>query len=265
MKIYIDFEVNKIQEIRLIHAISEQGVEVSVPEEQAYKFKPLQDKFNMNYSVDSASGIPLSQFMYIDHKIPNTTIGNSVCPLIFPKIQVQYLRNNWSVKRPYKFSFSGLITPVRHVVIQNWLTEQLKSKKQLNYNSKQLLSRIKNKFNRLFSKKTQVHKYNDLYISSSTNGRHFPEKSWDQEYYNFLLKSKFVLCPSGDYVWSYRFFESILCGAIPVIEEFCSVYEGYKYVTLKENAHTLEYNLEDALFNYKLCVSRITLRESFDL
>lgn len=37
----------------------------------------------------------------------------------------------------------------------------------------------------------------------------FQKKSWDTEYYDILSQSKFVICPSGDFIWSYRFFEAI--------------------------------------------------------
>jgi hypothetical protein len=47
-----------------------------------------------------------------------------------------------------------------------------------------------------------------------------------------LAWSQFVLCPPGDYVWSYRFFEACLCGAIPIIHDVAPVYEGFQYLRL---------------------------------
>lgn len=41
---------------------------------------------------------------------------------------------------------------------------------------------------------------------------------FDKRYYTTLLQSKFVLCPAGDANWSIRFYEAILCKAIPILE-----------------------------------------------
>lgn len=68
-----------------------------------------------------------------------------------------------------------------------------------------------------------------------------------------------MLCPSGDYVWSYRFFESILCGAIPVIEEYCEAYNGFRFQYMSEKASNLKWSKEDAEYNFNLCVERLTI------
>lgn len=93
----------------------------------------------------------------------------------------------------------------------------------------------------------------------------FPEKSWDQEYYNFLLRSKFVLCPSGVYIWTYRFFESILCGAIPIVEKSSPCYNGFKYFNMNQDLDQLEWSMEVAEYNFKLCVARLTFSEKDSL
>ena len=43
-----------------------------------------------------------------------------------------------------------------------------------------------------------------------------------------LLRSKFVLWPNRDYIWSYRFFETVMSGAIPIVEED-GAYERFDY------------------------------------
>jgi len=265
MKTYLDFDINKIQEIRLLQALSETEHIVIVPKEQDFKFAPLKVKFGMVYTVSNTFNpiaLPLSKLIKIDHELPKTTLANITCPLIFPKEIVSYLFENWSLNRVYKFSFSGLITPLRHNVIQQWLTEGLKSNKKLNYNSKSIKNKVLNRIRSVFNTQVSFYKYDDLYILNSFKGRIFPDKSWDESYYTFLLKSKFILCPSGDFVWSYRFFEAILCGAIPVVEEYCAVYEGFRVRYLKEDATLFDYSEEDAVYNYNLCVSRITIDSS---
>jgi hypothetical protein len=261
MKAYVDFEINKIQELRVIHALIENGSLIFIPESQKYKFKPLIDKFDLVLSDENLSEVKLSSLITINHEIPKTKIRDLSCPLIFPIGIVRFLYENWSENRVYKFSFAGLITPTRHKVIQNWLTNSLKSNKKLNYNSSSFKIRmIKKIYQKLFKNKTPVFRYEDLYISNSIKGRVFPGKSWDDYYYAFLLKSKFVLCPSGDFIWSYRFFETILSGAIPIIEEYCDVYSGYRFKYLSDDATQFIYNLDDARFNYDLCVSRMTIK-----
>ena len=94
---------------------------------------------------------------------------------------------------------------------------------------------------------------------SSNRGRKFPIKSWDDDYFKVLGDSQFVLCPSGVCVWSYRFFESILCGAIPIVESNCEAYEGFRFKYMTDDASTFVWTKEDAEYNYNLCIERITI------
>mmetsp|Transcript_8527 Transcript_8527/g.23900 ORF Transcript_8527/g.23900 Transcript_8527/m.23900 type:complete len:361 (+) Transcript_8527:206-1288(+) len=55
---------------------------------------------------------------------------------------------------------------------------------------------------------------------------------YDYEYYDSLMDTRFALVPDGDFPWTYRFLESIMCGAIPVVgqrSEPLSQEYGYKY------------------------------------
>lgn len=38
-----------------------------------------------------------------------------------------------------------------------------------------------------------------------------------------------LYCPNGAFTWTYRFFESVIFKAIPIIEEYSPNYEGYYY------------------------------------
>ncbi len=55
-------------------------------------------------------------------------------------------------------------------------------------------------------------------VQSSSYGRQ-PETKYtpDIDYYETLCRCQFGLAPVGDCPWSYRFFEAIMCKAIPVI------------------------------------------------
>jgi len=40
---------------------------------------------------------------------------------------------------------------------------------------------------------------------------------FDEDYYKIMCASKFCLCPAGDDGWSNRFYEALMCKAIPII------------------------------------------------
>lgn len=56
-------------------------------------------------------------------------------------------------------------------------------------------------------------------------------------YFQTLCKSKFILCPAGDSTWSFRFYETLMCHSIPIVESWHHTYRTreeatipYKYV-----------------------------------
>lgn len=42
---------------------------------------------------------------------------------------------------------------------------------------------------------------------------------FDRSYFTLMAKSLFVLCPAGDAPWSMRFYEALMCKAIPIVEK----------------------------------------------
>jgi hypothetical protein len=50
-----------------------------------------------------------------------------------------------------------------------------------------------------------------------------------------------------------------LCGAIPVVESNCEAYEGFRFKYMTDDASTFVWSKEDAEYNYKLCLERITV------
>jgi hypothetical protein len=101
-------------------------------------------------------------------------------------------------------------------------------------------------------------------IILSEEGRTFPRKSWNPDYYATLLEAEFVLCPDGDFgkdgaAWTYRFFESALCGAIPVIQNSCPAYDGFRFRSMAEPLSDLVWSREDAEFNFGLALRRLTV------
>ena len=66
-------------------------------------------------------------------------------------------------------------------------------------------------------------------IIYSDNGRDLKKKIKDDWYFNQMARAKFVLCPDGDFTWTYRFFEAAIFRAIPIVENVADVYTGYRF------------------------------------
>jgi len=78
-------------------------------------------------------------------------------------------------------------------------------------------------------RKVFLRNFPEAVILNSNNGRKQETKEKDLSYFRMLARSRFVICPNGDFIWTYRFFEAILCRCIPIIEEECELYKGYHY------------------------------------
>lgn len=260
--VYIDYKIKKIQELRAIHSISESGIEVLIPKKQIIKFVLLKEMFNMNYKItNEKNGIPLSNLLSINHENPETHIGKLMKPLIFPIPIIDYCKGLWREDRNYKYTFAGLITQSRNELISNWIRNNITSEKFKLPITDSFINKKKSKILNFFNIDSSINKkIGDLIIWSSNRGRKFPIKAWDNEYFEVLGKSQFVLCPSGVCVWSYRFFEAILCGAIPIVEKNCEAYEGFRFKYMDDSAEKFKWSKEDAEYNYNLCLERICLK-----
>jgi hypothetical protein len=91
-------------------------------------------------------------------------------------------------------------------------------------------------------RKSFLSQFPTAYIENSKRGRNTQTKEYDIEYFNIMSNYKFVLCPNGDFIWTYRFFEAILCGSIPIIEEDCKLYDGFKFLK-KGELHKYDLNI----------------------
>lgn len=76
-------------------------------------------------------------------------------------------------------------------------------------------------------------KFQGATIIYTDRGRDDSIKGHDQEYWDLMSRAKCVLCPDGDFVWTYRFFEAVACGAVPIIESYSSLYSGFHWCTGK--------------------------------
>ncbi len=55
-------------------------------------------------------------------------------------------------------------------------------------------------------------------------------------------------------------FLNLLCVALlPIIEEDCQFYEGFRYFNMNDPISSLKWSEEDANYNYQLCFQRLTI------
>lgn len=248
----IDINYNLIQSIRLIHALYESDSNLCIHPSNKKKFKSLESFFNIKFNYNKKPDYILD--IISSHQEPFVIIGSINRTLLFPHIIINYLRGKWNEKRIYNYSFIGLLTDNRKNILKEWFKLNFENYENELFNKKkpkQLLNIIMNHST-----------ISSIFIGSSNRGRKFPIKSWDTQYYNVLLCSKFILCPSGDFIWSYRFFEAILCGAIPIVEADCTAYKGFRYYMLSDKINSLTYTEEIINHNYKLCLERVSLSSS---
>lgn len=258
-KLHINMTFNLIQQIRLVHALTESKYSISIPTEEKFKFNAIKEYFGIQFVSNDSQSVDISSCLNISHADPLTSIGQIVRPLIFPHSIAIYCRSLWEDRRKHRYSFQGLITDKRKKLLEDWIEDKLNKKVCLS-SQQNILSKLKTKtFSRIGIDTTRRRNLGELLLWESDRGRKFPIKAWDDDYFRVLANSEFVLCPSGDYIWSYRFFESVLCGAIPIVEKDCSVYNGFRFLSFQDEVTQLEWSVEDAEYNYKACVERLTI------
>lgn len=196
----VDININLIQEIRFIHSLLDENYILHFNNETYTKLEPLLKKYPKNVKIGLNNSLDnISNHLSINHTKPEIIFKNNYKRLIFPKSLIEYCENYYTEKISGIF-FSGLITPNRKSIINSLST----------------------------------HTNIPLIVKNSSRGRTFPQKSYDIDYFNEMSKFKFILCPNGDFVWTYRFFESIMCGAIPIVEQSCDIFEGFKYFSVND-------------------------------
>lgn len=117
--------------------------------------------------------------------------GKMSYPLLFPRSLVEGCRRAWvSHPRPVRYAFRGYKSERR-----SWVSEYQRPE-----------------FER-----------SDIFFTNK--GRTLATQSdpfvYDWAYYRSLASATFALCPPGEHDWTYRFFEAVMCGAIPVVNSNC--------------------------------------------
>jgi hypothetical protein len=246
-----------IQQIRLVHAIAESRFEISVPADQLDKFSILRERFGLNLAAARPGDPSLTPFVTIDHETPSTAVGAVVRPLIFPRAIVDHCRTLWPAARAHRYSFAGLMTESRRALLEGWMAGRPDSAAGLAAKTN-LGGFVRRQWIRWWGADRQ-RRIGDVTVWSSERGRRFPTKAWDEDYFQMLADSEHVLCPSGDYHWSYRFFEACLCGAVPIVEQASPLYDGFRYRLMTDPPDAAPWSEADAEHNYRACAGRIVV------
>ena len=148
---------------------------------------------------------------------------------VFPMTMLKLLQGNTipESKRPVSYCFVGTITPKKQ-----WV----------------------------FNFKTLAH----AHIRASDRGRDPRTKfSLDMDYYTLLKKSKFALAPVDVYPWSYRLFEAIMCGCIPIVrhhDKFAHQFHVYRADMIDTHIYRPKWALE----NFQTLVRIHTIHSKID-
>lgn len=261
--VVIELPFHLLQTLRLAQAIGEAGFRIRVPAGDEEKVVALKEVFGFDYKVGT-EGVARVGGLRIDHMTPRSCVGAIERSLIMPHAVFDHCRARWPAERDIDVSFAGILTETRRAALNDWL--RLSGLAQLQMPPKPtILRRVLRRLARAAGISLAEYVGTDtvkLYLSDQ--GRLFPRKSWNVDYYDLLLRSKFVLCPSGDFknngvAWTYRFFESVICGAIPVIEERCDAYEGYRVRHMSDPIGALDWSRADAEHNVALARERLTV------
>lgn len=258
----LDVSFALIQQIRLVHAVAESACEIAVPAGELDKFSILRDRFGLRLRAAQADDPSLAPFVRIDHETPSTALGRLERTLIFPRAIVEHCRTLWPATRAHRYSFAGLLTDNRRALLEAWIagrdgSQALVAKSTLGEFMRRQLIRWRGA--------DRQRRIGDVTVWSSERGRRFPTKAWDEDYFRMLADSAAVLCPSGDYVWSYRFFEACLCGAMPIVEQTSPLYDGFRYRLMTDARSVAPWSEADAEHNYRVCTERLVVpRDEID-
>lgn len=238
----LDLPTHLIQSLRVTHAVMELPFDVSVPSEEAFKYEYLSGYFDLSFSIGGRE-VPALPGVEISHERPATRVGTAERPLIFPHGVIERCRRKWDATRPIRVLFVGLLTQPRARALREWLERVLGPAGPGGL--RELSRRAESELG--------------VKIVASTRGREFPVKAWDDDYFDSLGRTEFVLCPSGDYAWTYRFFEAAMCGAVPIVEQPCPLYAGFEYRGMDEPFETTSWSPGAAARNFSRVSEMLTV------
>lgn len=223
--------------------------------------RPLCERFGVSF-IFSRREAPTCDIVKLCHRTPSIQVGSINRTLLFPHRVTSDLRSRWPRRRGIRFGFAGLVTQSRSQALSRWLGTHfgLNVEVPITPNGSRLASRIAS-FIGVEAHPSRL-RFGELQLRVSQGGRQLKRKAWDDGYYKELLETKFQLCPNGDFIWTYRFFEAILCGAIPIVEDDCGAYDGFHFYRMSDDPRSLDWSPELVMHNYTLAVDRLTVSHS---
>jgi len=89
-------------------------------------------------------------------------------------------------------------------------------------------------------------------------------------YFQTMCQSKFVLCPSGDGPWSFRFYETLMCKSIPIVETYHHTYRTkeeskikYQYILSNNIEQNKEIPYDDLVNKNTLIFNKFHLLDKY--
>lgn len=102
-------------------------------------------------------------------------------------------------------------------------------------------------------------RFPDAMIVDSLRGRDDAIKGRDNEYFDLMARAKMVLCPDGDFIWTYRFFEAIACESFPIIETYDMLYNGF-FANMTIPSYKEQYLFQTKFFNKEVMKKNFTIK-----
>ena len=213
----VDVSMSKarVQECRLFAALLESGWSLVTNSEQATAIRNIQPYFPVSISSDIPSETRTIS-IHIDHPAPQTSFGEVTKKLIFPTWLGEI---GAGVQRDIPLSYSGF--PTRERVAKLVAMHQVVLPQAANISEISALSALRFGLQSFYFRKTNY--------QWSKKGRDISGKIFDPDYWEILHRSHAVYCPAGDFGWTYRFYESMLAGALPVLDAPAEFGQGYHY------------------------------------
>lgn len=259
-RLALTLPLDKIQSIRLASVLLESEYEICFPLAAKSVLEALARYFPISYEIGTEGAVSLQDVAIAHGPVPESRIGRISRPLLYPQAAVARCRDKWLPVRKVRFSFTGLVTPGRKFTLESWCRTCLGKEIVISPSSGTYIQRLLSRFS-LGHQKRQAFPAVGLELFPSDRGRVFPAKVWDDGYFDTLGNSQFVLCPDGDFIWTYRFFEAVLCGAIPIIEHACPLYEGFEYFSMEDGADRLVWSSKTVERNFVQALSLLTVTE----
>ena len=183
---------------------------------------------------------------------PNINQPKFNLPLVvyYPRSYVEKV-TSMNHEKKHDYNFSGVL--FRDCVYENrkWIVDF--AQQNFTDNSYYSISDAKLDYNPIGNFDYTLKDLGKRFIPSKSSNKVY----FDKKYFQIICNSQFTLCPSGDAPWSMRFFESILCKSIPVLETPCHAWRsrfeksiGYKFYTLSDDLQYREDWVEENYYKF---------------